>query len=242
VEASPTFETPLPERRRSDLAPSKRHAALSGAACKAALEREKLLVKVARGKTTGMETPLQLSGPLHGVNFELPGGLYGFLDCRLVLVMSDLAKELARFGIVAVEVNNTYRPASVLPAKAKPTPAPKAASKGRRKPRPTKAPLVPIRLSQHARGLALDITEFRVKDGRVLNVERDWKGPRGVPPCGPKAQVAANDPNAALLRDVTCAIARAGLCNHLITPSRDEAHKNHLHCDIEANAAEVMVE
>jgi hypothetical protein len=46
--------------------------------------------------------------------------------------------------------------------------------------------------------------------------------------------VTGDDAAGILLRDITCAIARAGFCNHLITPNRDAAHNNHLHCDIAA--------
>jgi hypothetical protein len=241
----PSFKTALPRWQRSELPPCKRYAALSSSECKASIQQQQLPVKGAQGKTVGISTPLQLTGPLRGVSFELPRTLYGFLDCRLVLILSELSTELQRFGVVSVVVNNTYRPASVRPSKTLPPAAtvlPKSKSKRGVQPAAAKPSPEPARLSQHASGLAVDITEFRLRDGRTLNVERDWRGIRGAPACGAEAQVVEGDPAAILLRDITCAIARAGLCNHLITPNRDDAHKNHLHCDIEADASEVMLD
>jgi len=207
----------LPEREREDAAPAKRYANLEPGACAAELERRRLPVKPARGKTPGLASPLQLVGPLRKVAFELPRSVYGFLDCRLVLLLDDLAADLVAHGVVSVVVNNVYRPRSKLPGR-------------------------PAQSSQHALGLAVDINAFRLADGSVLNVEQDWHGTMGVEPCGPKSRVIDEHAAGIKLRSLTCAIARAGYCNHLITPSRDQAHANHLHCDIEAGAHEVMVE
>jgi len=253
----PGYKMPLPVRERGDTAPAKAYANLEGAVCRKELESRKLPVKAARGKTPGLAAPLQLIGPLGGVRFELPKTVYGFLECRLVLLLHELSGELARHGVVAVQVNNTYRPNSKLAAKPSaappPAPAPSARKSGKgakavKKPakatkKPAKpAPAEPAQVSQHALGLAIDITEFQLGDGRVLNVERDWHGARGEAPCGPLSRVADDNPEGIALRDITCSIARGGYCNHLITPSRDEAHANHLHCDIEAGANEIMTE
>ena len=153
------------------------------------------------------------------------------MDCRLVLLLDDLAHELSRRGVVAVVVNNAYRPKSTLPIK----PAQRRASQKQRARKPQQ-------LSQHALGLAIDIMAFRLADGRVLNLEHDWHGSIGEEPCGPASRVQGEHPAGVELRNLTCALAVQGYCNHLITPSRDEAHRNHLHCDIEAGANEVTVE
>jgi hypothetical protein len=153
----------------------------------------------------------------------------------LVLLLDELAKELARVGVSSVLVSNTYRPGALLPAK---TPAPKGAPQPKSKSR-RRAPARDARISQHARGLAIDIVEFRFADGRVLNVERDFQGTLGAPACGPESRVERETPESLALRDLVCAIARGGYCNHWITPNRDAEHFNHLHCDIEAGAAEI---
>jgi hypothetical protein len=239
----PSFRNPLPNRTRDQDAPAKRYASLSGTACRAELAARKLPVSPAKGKTPGLESPWRLTGPVGGVRFEMPKTLYGFADCRLLLLLDDLSKELAKFAVVGVTVNNIYRPGSVradkdaLPAK------PQKARKGK-----AVAPAQPARPSQHARGLAIDITEFRLSDGRNLNVERLWRGILGGPPCGQNSEIvlASSETHglaeSVALRNITCAIARAGFCNHLITPNRDTAHFNHLHCDIEPGAREIMVE
>ena len=239
----PSFREPLPNRTRDQDAPAKRNASLQGAACRAELAARKIPISPAKGKTPGLESPWKLTGPLGGVRFEMPKTLYGFADCRLLLLLDDLSKELAKFGVVAVTVNNVYRPGSVradkdaLPAK------PQNARKGK-----AVVPAEPARPSQHARGLAIDITEFRLSDGRSLNVERLWRGIPGGPPCGPESKIALapsethSPAESVALRNLTCAIARAGFCNHLITPNRDAAHFNHLHCDIEQGAREIMIE
>jgi hypothetical protein len=184
------------------------------------------------------------------VTFELPRSLYGYAECRLVLLLDEMAANLAAHDVVAVIVNNVYRPASTLAAKPAPKPNPTrksapATKSKTSKPKKTgekKQAPQPVRLSQHALGLALDIAGFRLADGRVLNVERDWHGVMGQAPCGPQSRVLDDHPAGITLRNLTCSIASAGYCNHLITPNRDEAHANHLHCDIEAGANEILVE
>jgi hypothetical protein len=178
-------------------------------------------VKPARGKTPGLAQPLRIDGSLSGVRFELPRSIHGLLDCRLVLLLDDLAKDLSARGVKAVIVNNVYRPGSKLPE-----PTPRSS----------------LRVSQHALGLAIDITAFELEDATLLDVERDWHGALGAAPCGPSSTVLNDNPAGITLRNLTCAIAAAGYCNHLITPNRDAAHANHLHCDIEAGAREVTVE
>lgn len=249
-EPLPAFRTPLPVRARRDPAPAKRYAALSSKACLAELRARGVDARPIRGQAKGVETPLRLGAPLAGVRFELPRNVYGLMDCRLVLVLDDLARLLHAHGVAGVQVNNTYRPGSVLPPKTAPRASGSRGSASTKvRERPARGgkgkrakPSQPARPSQHARGLAIDITEFRLADGRILNVERDWRGQRGAPPCGPESRVEGSAPEGVLLRDLTCAIARHGLCNHLITPNRDPAHDNHLHCDIEAGASEIMVE
>lgn len=250
---APAYLTPLPKRERGSAAPAKHYANLSRSACAAELKKRALPVKPVRRKTPGLESPLQLDGPLHGVTFKLPRSLYGYLDCRLVLLLDQMAVELSKHAVVAVVVNNAYRPtATIAPTPAAtrnppagPAPPTKSNGPAKKKTRTTAKkvlPADPMRLSQHALGLAIDITAFRLTDGRVLNVERDWHGALGQPPCHPQSRVEGNEPAGIALRNLTCAIAAVGYCNHLITPNRDEAHANHLHCDIEKGANEITVD
>jgi len=71
------------------------------------------------------------------------------------------------------------------------------------------------RLSEHARGQAIDIGGFLLADGSTISVKRDWK---------------AGGPRAEFLR----AVAR-GACDHfsvVLSPNSNALHADHLHLDI----------
>src|SRR5690606_29541791 len=122
---------------------------------------------------------------------------------------------LALHGVVRVQLDNMYRPRSKLPA----------ARRGKRR-----AP------SQHAHGLAADITRFWLKDGGVLRVADDWQGGLGEPACGP--DVKLHDPTASAIRlhNLVCAVAAEGIFTHMLTPGFNAAHRDHFHFDIKRGA------
>jgi hypothetical protein len=71
------------------------------------------------------------------------------------------------------------------------------------------------RLSEHAYGLAIDISGFHLSDGSSISVERDWLSP------GPK-------------RDFLHHLARSA-CQYfsvVLTPDSNAEHFNHFHLDI----------
>jgi len=71
------------------------------------------------------------------------------------------------------------------------------------------------RLSEHAKGQAIDIGGFELADGTIVSVKRDWR---------------AGGRNAAFLHEV----ARAA-CEHfnvVLTPNYNAVHADHLHLDI----------
>ncbi|SEH35841.1 extensin family protein [Magnetospirillum fulvum] len=71
------------------------------------------------------------------------------------------------------------------------------------------------RLSEHARGQAIDIGGFELADGTVVSVKRDWRG---------------GGRNAAFLTEVSRAA-----CEHfsvVLTPNYNAVHADHLHLDI----------
>jgi hypothetical protein len=192
---------------------SKRMANASPGQCREEVRRRKLAVTLLGGGVSGVASAVRVSGELSGVRFVGPGrkSVYGILDCRLAVVLDELAKLLATKGVAAVHVDNFYRPRSRLP--------------GRRK------------KSQHAYGLAIDIYGFTLADGTTLVVERDFHGTIGSTPCGPDADRGPDGkPQAVALRNLTCAIAQSRLFNHLLTPGYDRAHSNHLHADIQRGA------
>jgi len=196
-----------------------RFANLAPWECRQLLARRKLPVARASLPALGVATPLRLTGPLGAVNFRTPGkkSPYGILDCRLVLLLEALAPHLERMSVVEVQVDNLYRPGSYL--------------KGRRKRVP----------SQHAHGLALDITRFTLADGTKLDVERDFHGQLSAPVCGPEAVLLEPSRPAILLRNIVCELGRLGAFNYFLTPNYDQPHRNHLHADIKRKCGDHVV-
>jgi hypothetical protein len=72
-----------------------------------------------------------------------------------------------------------------------------------------------VRLSQHARGNAIDIGSFELADGTRIAVETDWHG-RG--------------PRRDFLHDV--AKRACAYFNVVLTPASDALHHNHFHLDV----------
>lgn len=71
------------------------------------------------------------------------------------------------------------------------------------------------RLSEHAYGLAIDISGFRLSNGETVSVERDWSRP------GPKRS---------FLHHV--ASAACGYFSVVLTPDSNADHLNHFHLDL----------
>jgi hypothetical protein len=182
------------------------------------LKRRGLPVERDTGAAQGIAIPVRVTGDMHGVRFFAPGrkSVYGKLDCRLALALDELASVLSRHGVVVVRVDNLYRPRARLP--------------GRRK------------HSQHRYGLAIDLVAFGLADESELSVENDWHGERDRPVCGPEARLTEPTERAILLRNLVCDIARAGIFHHILTPSYDEAHRDHLHLDIKRGEKRSFVE
>jgi hypothetical protein len=193
------------------------YANLSPGQCRAELTKRKIKTRPAGLPAQGVATPVRLSEPLQGVAFIAPGkrSVYGMLDCRLVLALDELARVLERHGVVKVHVDNLYRPRSRLPGKRK--------------------------RSQHAHGLAVDVRALELEDGRVLLVERDWYGSVASPACGPASTVTTKADEAILLRNIVCDVVREGVFHHVLTPSYDAAHRDHVHLDIKRGARAVIV-
>lgn len=71
------------------------------------------------------------------------------------------------------------------------------------------------RLSEHAYGLAIDISGFRLSDGSIVSVEHDWSRP------GPKRDFLTH-----------LASAACGYFSVVLTPDSNTDHLNHMHFDI----------
>lgn len=75
------------------------------------------------------------------------------------------------------------------------------------------------RLSEHARGAALDLTGFELADGTLVSVRRHW---------------AEGKPGSTFLHDVTRGSCR--VFNVVLSPNHDKSHADHLHLDIGPDA------
>jgi hypothetical protein len=139
----------------------------------------------------------------------------GAFDCRLGLAFSELVPLLSEHEVTEVHVGTLYRPP---PRRAK-----------HRRP------------SQHTRGLAADVIGFRLRDGRMLVVERDWQGAIGSPPCGPESSLREPTDEAIRLRNLLCAMAATKVLDTILTPNYDAAHHDHLHLDLRRDARNVIL-
>jgi hypothetical protein len=206
------FNDPLPGE---DIAktPAMRYATLSPAACPRELRSRKLGARAVHGNFRGIANPERLAAPLHGVHFVAPGSRsqFGVLDCRLALALDDFAAILEQNDVIEIRVDNFYRARAHLPGKKR-------------------------KKSQHAYGLAADVTAFGLRDGRTLEVGRDWHAAIGAPVCGPDARVEDPSDEAIRLRNIVCEAVRAGVFHHILTPSFNKAHATHLHLDIARDA------
>lgn len=170
------------------------------------------------GAQKGVASPVRVVGEVDGVRFRVPGekSKFGVLDCRLALTLVEFAKFLRHYDVAEVVVDNFYRPNAHLP--------------GKRSKR-----------SQHAYGLAIDLRSFRMLDGSVWDIEKDWGASVDTDACGPGAVLATPTEHTLGLRNLVCELFEAQLFSHHLTPSHDMAHRNHLHLDIQRDAKSVSV-
>lgn len=217
--APASFREPLPSPVVGKSATASLRAGLSSSACLAEMKRRRLGVARVRGPVSGVTTPVRVTGLIEGVRYVTPGGRspYGVLDCRLALALADLAQLLERHDVVEVRIDNMYRPHAHLPGKRK--------------------------ASQHAHGLAVDLTRLKRADGSELVVARDFDGVLGEPVCGQSARLpSALSGEAVALRDLVCDVARRQLFHHILTPNHDAAHRDHFHFDIARGARQYIIE
>jgi hypothetical protein len=111
-------------------------------------------------------------------------------DCRLILAFYRVASALERAGVSEVRYSGAY--------------SYRMSRTGR--------------LSLHAYGLAIDVHAL-VVDGKVLQVERDFR--RGLAACPCAGQPPLNQ--------VACRLRSVHLFRELLTPDYDADHKNHFH-------------
>lgn len=213
TDPAPTYQKELPEPAALARGTASRYANLAPATCKKQLAARKVAVEFV-APAPGIANPVRIVGPLGGVQFQTgpKKSPFGVADCRLVLTWLDLVPLLREHKVASVRIDNFYRKGARLPTRR-------------------------AKKSQHAYGLATDLTSVTLDDGTLLEVEKDFHGKLGQDVCGSKALVQNRDPKGVLLRNLVCDIARTGAFHHILTPNANLAHRDHLHLDIARDCA-----
>lgn len=212
-----TYLTPLDRATQSGQALASRFSNLQPWQCRDELRKRKIVTRPAGMPALGVATPLRLPATLGAVRFVTPNAksVYGILDCRLSLLLHEIAPTLSALQVREIYIDNFYRPRAHLPGKKSP--------------------------SQHSFGLAIDIAGFGLSDGTVLQIERDFNGTLGAPVCGPDAAFTERTRASVLLRNIVCKLAALRTFNYFLTPNYDTAHRNHLHGDIKRKSVDFVV-
>jgi hypothetical protein len=164
--------------------------------------------------SAGVRAPIRLTGDLHGVSIHsmLPPAVRSraraeLIDCRLALSLDDFAGAMAERGIVEVRTLSAYRT---------------RAESGCTHKYPGE---------QHCAALAVDVGSFKRRDGKVLDVQRDFHGHIGALTCRDGAHPVPDTPEANELWDIACAAAgRTFLV--VLTPNWNSEHRNHFHLEL----------
>jgi hypothetical protein len=83
--------------------------------------------------------------------------------------------------------------------------------------------------SYHRFGLALDVFQLELDDGRTLVVKDAWEVRAGAGTCEGDPP---EDADAALLRALACDLFDARVLSTVITPDYNEGHRDHFHLDV----------
>ena len=198
-------------------APNIRYANLDRDGCLAELARRELPFAAAE-TMLGVDAPVRLRGPLHGVTFRSDRkSHHDVLDCRLVLALDDFAQLLAARDVVAVSYFDAYR---------------------------SKTEFGCTRRYwglQHCAALAIDVHAFEHRDGTTLSVDRDFHGHIGLATCVAGIVPSPTTKAATELWGLVCSAADAALFNVMLTPNFNAEHRNHFHLELTPDAGWMMV-
>jgi len=201
--------------------PGRTYGRMPGADCLRQLEKRGVpYFRV--GRTRGVELPMRITGPLHGVRLHADGVDFAVsarrevMDCRLVLALDDLAARVAARGVTEIVHYGIYRDAP-LPAQGRPR--------------------------HHVAGLAIDIAAFVKKDGTRLDVRRDFRGRIGTKTCtDADLPRGAPTPGTHELRGLLCDVVEARTFHQILTPNHDHRHVDHFHLEVMRNTSWTLVE
>ena len=223
VEAAfpPVDPIPAPDLT-GDPFPGHTYGNLEDVACIVALENRQIPYERFGRHARGVQTPVRLMGPLHGIRFQhaeatdwLASARREILDCRLVLALDDFASLLAPSGVATVLHYGIYRDDLPLPRHGRPL--------------------------HHTAGLAIDVAALVKEDGTRLEVQRDWHGRVGQRTCE-GAPPTSGTPGTGELHAILCEVAREKLFHQVLTPNHNAAHWNHFHLEVMRETEWTMVE
>lgn len=212
-----------------DKYPSARYASLGAGECTAELTRRQIAFTPEKS-APGVLAPVRLPKDVGGVVFrtEIAPNLrasnpFDVFDCRLVLALHDFSKVLRAHDIEEVLIFSAWRP----PGKRWP-----AGKLGTR----------------HPGALAIDAYRFgkKLASGQTtrvwFDVEKDFHGTMGAPPCGPDAAPPApSTAESRELRSIACEAADQHFFTAILTPNYNRAHRNHFHLEVTPDVQWVLV-
>jgi hypothetical protein len=196
-----------------ETSPAPGYAALDRDACESELTKRG--VDFVRAEDSpGVRAPIRLTGNLHGVSVHsmLPAAARArsrteLVDCRLALSLDDFAGAMAQRGILEVRTLSAYRT---------------RAESGCTHKYPGE---------QHCAALAVDVGSFKRRDGKILDVQRDFHGRIGTLTCRDGSHAQPDTPEAKELWDIACGAAGKTFLV-VLTPNWNSEHKNHFHLEL----------
>jgi len=162
----------------------------------------------------GIETPIEIVGPIRGVRLLSRGKRPALMDCALARALVDAAPLFHQSGVTGLSFSAAYDYRT---------------QRGSTK------------LSEHAHGLAIDVHAFETTSGR-LDVQRDYTraglasagwGQRDGGACiGAPASAAGRT-----LRTLACGLQRHSSFRLILTPDDNQDHHNHFHIESHRDGA-----
>ena len=184
-------------------------AARSDLACLQLLDHARVPYRLA-GAVRGVQTPVEVTGPIRGVRLIPRAGRTPIMDCQLARALAELAPAFRRAGVTALSFSGAYD------------------YRTRRN---------SSKLSAHAHGLAIDVHALQTRKG-MLDVKRDfprdgrrWAGrPENVAACLGQPRRKAGR----ALRALACRLKLDPVLRYVLSPDTDADHHDHLHLEAHA--------
>jgi hypothetical protein len=162
------------------------------------------------GPVKGVRTPVRIAGALGPIRLTMrdrrEGALPPLMDCELARALLQTGPLFQSLGIKELVYSGTYQ------------------YRTRRG---------STRLSEHARGLAIDVHSLVMADGTVRDVDRDFEKGVGRWELGEQDDCVGSPRTEAgrLLRSAACRMRMSSVFREVITPDDNSDHDNHFHLE-----------